>query len=114
MDKLYSTENIPLNNQELNFSEIDFGYYLVSKKWSLPNDKYITFVRNTNLAYCYNLNWAGTKSLHELEQFVKDDSTVIIHFSLIKIFIKKVSIGENESFFRLPNTVEVRRAIGFN
>jgi hypothetical protein len=32
---------------------------LISLKWTLINEEYITFVRKEACAYCYNLDWAG-------------------------------------------------------
>ncbi|UQD55848.1 hypothetical protein [Flavobacterium sp. K5-23] len=99
-------------NDESKFSDTNNGYYLVSIKWSVLNDEYITFIRKSAIAYCYNLDWAGPKSKFELEQYVKKEETIIVHHSLIQPFLIKCCV-EKKDCFMLPNTDEVRKVIGF-
>lgn len=88
------------------------AYYLVSLKWTLLNDEYITFVRRNGIAYCYNLDWAGPSSKFELEQVAIKGKTILVPLSIIHSFLVKVHI-EKEECFMLPNTYEVRKVIGF-
>jgi hypothetical protein len=88
------------------------GYYLISLKWSLINEEYITFVRKDAFAYCYNLDWAGPVSKSDAEKKVVKDKIVMVHQSRIKSFVIKVLIDDIERFV-LPNTEEVRKIIGF-
>ncbi len=88
------------------------GYYLISLKWSLINEEYITFVRKEALAYCYNLDWAGPVSKSSLLKKVIKDKTVIVPLSKIRSFLVKVNT-DNKECFMLPNTDEVRKVIGF-
>ena len=112
MEKQYNSTVESNVNQEINNSSSYDGYYLVSKKWSLLNDEYITFVRKNNLAYCYDLNWAGPKTGCEKEDTSENDKIILVKQTLILPFIKKINFGGKESY-RLPNTEEVRRAVGF-
>ncbi|MFY7939085.1 MAG: hypothetical protein ACOVOQ_17025 [Flavobacterium sp.] len=89
------------------------GYYIVSKKWTSVGEEYITFVRKNNLAYCYNLSWAGPKEVHELEQFKNNDNTIIVYHSQISHYLKKVTIDDEECLV-LPNTILVRKVVGFD
>jgi hypothetical protein len=88
------------------------GYYLISLKWSLINEEYITFVRKEAFAYCYNLEWAGPVSKSDAEKKVIKDKIVMVHKSRIRPFVIKVIIDETERVV-LPNTEEVRKLIGF-
>ena len=88
------------------------GYYLISLKWSLINEEYITFVRKEAFAYCYNLEWAGPVSKSDAEKKVINDKIVMVHKSRIRPFVIKVIIDETERVV-LPNTEEVRKLIGF-
>jgi hypothetical protein len=87
-------------------------YYLVSLKWSLINEQYITFVRKEALAYCYDLDWAGPMTKFDLEKKVLNDKTAIVPRSKIKSFLVKV-YTDNKQRFMLPNSNEVRKIIGF-
>lgn len=88
------------------------GYYLVSIKWTEMDDEYITFVRKSTVAYCYNMDWAGPKNICELEEVVRTGQTLIVHQSTIDPFLVHVN-HEGKECTMLPNTFEVRRAIGF-
>lgn len=112
MEKFYNNKTAESVKLESNFSDTHDGYYLVSKKWSLVNEEYITFVRKNNLAYCHNLIWAGPKEVHELEQFKDNEKTIVVNHSQIRSYIKKINLNGIESYV-LPNTDEVRRAVGF-
>lgn len=91
-----------------------FGhYYLVSIKWSLLNDQYITFVRKSTIGYCYNLDWAGPMPKFELEPFEKKNNTIIVPRAIIERYLISTSI-DNKNCSILPNTEEIRRAIGFD
>ena len=99
-------------DRESKFLESSNEYYLVSIKWSVLNDEYITFVRKNAIAYCYNLAWAGPKNRFELEPYVKKEETIIVSQSVIQPFVVKCCV-ENKDCFMLPNRDEVRKAIGF-
>lgn len=94
------------------FSYSDNECFLVSIKWSVLNDEYITFVRKSAIGYCYNVDWAGPKSMFELEQYVKKEETIIVQLSQIQPFLIQCRV-ENNDCFMLPNTDEVRESIGF-
>lgn len=98
--------------EESDSLDIREGYYLVSLKWSLINEEYITFVRKEALAYCYNLDWAGPMSKSNLLKKVIKGKTVIVPLSKIRSFLVKVNT-DNKECFMLPNTDEVRKIIGF-
>lgn len=108
---------IILHNQDFNsdkdFLESNNGYYLVSLKWTAINDAYVTFIRKNAVAYCYNLNWAGPRLVHELGKIVKKDETIIVSHSKINQFLTKTMMNDKECIM-LPNTDEVRRIIGFD
>lgn len=96
---------------ESHFSSRYQEYYLVSSKWSLKNEAFITFVRKEAFAYCYNLSWAGPISWFDAEKRVKKDCTVIVHLSTIQPFLIKVQNDDSECYM-LPNNEEVRKVIG--
>ncbi|SDX04048.1 hypothetical protein [Flavobacterium degerlachei] len=104
-------QNAKLFELSNSFDDRD-GYYLISLKWSLINEEYITFVRKEALAYCYNLDWAGPMSKSNLLKKVIKDKTVIVPLSKIRSFLVKVNT-DNKECFMLPNTDEVRKIIGF-
>ena len=97
---------------ETNFEDRP-GYYLISLKWSLINEEYITFVRKDAFAYCYNLDWAGPVGKSDAEKKVIKDKIVMVPQSIIKPFVVKVIIDEIECFV-LPNIEEVRKMVGFD
>jgi hypothetical protein len=98
-------------NMKSNFNVVQKEYYIVSSKWSLLNEQFVTFVREGAYAYCYNLSWAGPMSLCDAEKFVKEDSTVIVNQSAIAPFLVNVR-NEESNCWMLPNTDEVRKVIG--
>lgn len=106
--KLHNTQSFVTTNS---FEDRD-GYYLISLKWSLINEVYITFVRKEAFAYCYNLDWAGPISKPDAEKKVIKDKIVMTHQSRIMPFVIKVIIDEVECSV-LPNTEEVRKIVGF-
>lgn len=97
------------NTNEISSSENLSGYYLISLRWSMINDKHITFVRKNKIGYCYNAAWAGPMTKHEIQQLKRDATTIVIHSSLIENHL----IESNEEIV-LPNTYEIRTLIGFN
>ncbi|WPR72519.1 hypothetical protein SLW70_05105 [Flavobacterium sp. NG2] len=72
------------------------------------NDKHITFVRKNKIGYCYNAAWAGPMSKYEIQRLKKDETSIIIHSSLIEDHLIR---SKEETF--LPNTYEIRTLIGF-
>jgi CRISPR/Cas system CMR-associated protein Cmr5 small subunit len=113
-NKITNTDN-SIEDIDLAYNSINpyKGYYIVSKKWTSLCEEYITFVRKNNLAYCYNLSWAGPKEVHELEQFKNNENTIIVYHSQISHYLKKVTIGGEECIV-LPNTILVRKVVGFD
>ena len=97
---------------ETNHFEDRTGYYLISLKWTLINEEYITFVRKEACAYCYNLDWAGPVSKSDATKKMLNDKIVIIPQSRIRPFVIKVIIDKIECLV-LPNTEVVRKIVGF-
>ncbi|MCW2118133.1 hypothetical protein [Flavobacterium sp. 7A] len=86
------------------------GYFLISKRWTMDNDKNITFVREKSLGYCYNLKWAGPIDKSEIEKLNKNkETTVAVSYAILKPFLV---FEKNE--FVVPNTSEVRKKIGLD
>lgn len=95
-------------NKEKNiFSDDITGYYLISVKWSMINDQYITFVRKNALAYCYNINWAGPMTKFEIDRVYKNEQVLIVSHSTIKNHLQCIN-----NVLLLPNTHELRKLIG--
>ena len=89
------------------FSDDITGYYLISVKWSMINDQYITFVRKNALAYCYNINWAGPMTKLEIDRVYKNEQVIIVSHNTIKNYLQYVN-----NILVLPNTQELRNLIG--
>ena len=106
--KLHNTQSFGATSS---FEDCD-GYYLISLKWSLRNEEYITFVRKEAFAYCYNLDWAGPVSKSDAGKKVIKDKIVMVPQSRIRPFVIKVIIDEIECSV-LPNNDEVRKIVGF-
>ncbi|WP_418262015.1 hypothetical protein [Flavobacterium faecale] len=104
MEINFTSKNV-IDNKS--FLEDISGYYLISLKWSMLNDPYITFVRQNALAYCYDINWAGPLTKFEIDRVVKSEKIIVISHQTINKYIVKV----NDKLF-LPNTIEVRKLIG--
>lgn len=86
------------------------AYYLVSARWTVINDSYITFVRQKGPGYCYNMDWAGPLSKYEVQKLNSySTNTIIVSHDLVKEFL----IVQGDQCF-LPNSPEVRRLIGLN
>ncbi|MFN7098918.1 MAG: hypothetical protein ACK4M4_00915 [Flavobacterium sp.] len=86
------------------------GYYLISARWTVINDSYITFVRKKGPGYCYNMDWAGPLSKFDVQKLNSySSSTIIVSHQLLKEFL----LVEGNQIF-LPNSPEVRRVIGLN
>ncbi|AWG20461.1 hypothetical protein FFWV33_02410 [Flavobacterium faecale] len=86
------------------------GYYLVSTRWTMINDKSITFVRSKSLGYCYNLKWAGPMNKFDAEKANQSNKTTrIVSHCILKPFIAFLN---NEMV--LPNSPEVRKLIGLD
>lgn len=99
------------DSRSANFiSDEVIGCYLVSTRWTMINDKNITFVRNKALGYCYNLKWAGPLSESDAEIACHNNKTtfVINHLLLQPFFVYL----NNE--VTLPNSIEVRKLIGLD
>ncbi|MDQ5929459.1 MAG: hypothetical protein QG594_1238 [Bacteroidota bacterium] len=95
-------------NKEKNiFSDDITGYYLISVKWSMVNDPYITFIRKNALAYCYNVNWAGPLTKFEIDRVYKNEQAIIVSHDTIKHYLEYVN-----NVWVLPNTDELRNLIG--
>lgn len=86
------------------------GYYLVSTRWTMINDKSITFVRNKSLGYCYNLKWAGPMNKFDAVKASQSNKTTrIVSHSILEPFLVFLN---NEMV--LPNSAEVRKIIGLD
>lgn len=86
------------------------GYFLVSTKWTVMNDVNITFVRKNALGYCYNLDWAGPLTKHEVIKLsINNPSISIVSIATIRPFLQIL----NDVVY-LPNTAEARKAIGID
>lgn len=86
------------------------GCYLVSSRWTMINDKNVTFVRNKALGYCYNLKWAGPLSKFDADIACQNSKTTfVVSHSLLKPFL--VHLNDELS---LPNSIEVRKLIGLD
>ncbi|CAM2822695.1 hypothetical protein [Flavobacterium frigoris] len=86
------------------------GCYLVSARWTMINDKNVTFVRNKAFGYCYNLKWAGPLSKFDADIACQNSKTTfVISHSLLEPFL--VHLNDELS---LPNSIEVRKLIGLD
>lgn len=86
------------------------GCYLVSARWTMINDKNVTFVRDKALGYCCNLKWAGPLSKFDADIACQNSKTTfVISHSLLKPFLVHL-----DDELRLPNSIEVRRLIGLD
>ncbi|WP_158728410.1 MULTISPECIES: hypothetical protein [unclassified Flavobacterium] len=87
-----------------------YGYFLVSNRWTVMNDANITFVRKNALGYCYNLDWGGPLTRHEALKLRNNSAAItIVSIATIKPFLKTT----NDKIY-LPNTADVRKAIGID
>lgn len=92
--------------------EENSGYYLISQKWSVSQEVYMTFVRKGATAYCFNVNWAGPMTKFELERYNnKTRNSIAVHQSLIKPLLVQVNDNLCQGY-ALPNTEENRKIIG--
>jgi hypothetical protein len=86
------------------------GYFLVSTKWTVINDANITFVRKNALGYCYSVDWAGPLTKHEVLKLSNNSASItIVSIATIRPFLKTT----NDKIY-LPNTADVRKAIGID
>ena len=103
---------LPITDSTITDSVVDeiTGCYLVAARWTMINDKNVTFVRNKTLGYCYNLKWAGPLSKFDADIACQNSkATFVISHSLLKPFL--VNLNDELS---LPNSIEVRKLIGLD
>ncbi len=101
--------NQAANSEKPCFSEEITGYFLISAKWSMLRDAYITFVRKNAMAYCYNLNWAGPLTKFEIDRISKANDVIIVSHEIIKDYLVCIN-----NVLVLPNSPELRKALGLH